>query len=165
MAQARFELRINMKLISFDASSKKTGVAEFNNGELNKFFLIDYSEIKDRDERTKLMVKSILEELNIYHPDIIVIEDSWNAANVDVTKLLTLIMGSTFGWAVSNNSEWHTLLPSQWRRLCNIDQGKKKREELKQESITYVFNEYGITVNDDVADAVAIGRGYINCFE
>jgi len=58
------------------------------------------------------MAKSILNLLDIYQPDIVVIEDSWNAVNVEVTKILTRIMGVTYGWSIEHNASWYQLLPS-----------------------------------------------------
>ena len=49
--------------------------------------------------------------------------------------------------------------PSEWRAKIGIEQSKKiKRETLKEEAILAVKNEYGINVNDDVAEAILIAR-------
>jgi len=48
--------------------------------------------------------------------------------------------------------------------MCGMDQGKKKREELKQMSIDYVKNHFNVDVNDDVADAICIGVAYDSMF-
>lgn len=152
------------KMVTFDASTKKTGVGIFVNGILTNHTLIDCSQIEDREKRMRQMAKNIIDILNENNPDMVVIEDSWSAANVDITKLLTRIMGVTFGWCVFNDKDWYSLLPSQWRKLCNIDQGLKKRNELKQASIQYVYDRYGIIVGDDEADACAIGAGVLNYF-
>lgn len=149
-------------LCSIDASTKKTGVAIFTNAEFRTHELLDFSKYDDTEERIWLMSEALLKFLNKYKPNIVVIEDSWNAANVQVTKLLTRIMGVSYAWAIQNKAEWHCLLPSQWRKLCNINQSKKKRAELKQESIEYVKKNFGIIVGDDEADASALGAGYIN---
>lgn len=108
------------------------------------------------------MAKKILLNISEWRPDIIVVEDTWNAVNVEASKMLTCLLGVTFGWAMSNCAEWHKMMPSSWRSYCGIKIGKKKRAELKQDSIDFVKDEFKIEVNDDVADAIGIGIGYIN---
>ena len=152
------------RFVGIDASTKKTALALLINGKYSEHKLIDCSEYSDTEERIREMCKEILEQLDEYKPDIIYIEDSWNAANVQTTKLLTRVMGCVFAWAIKNDAEWNCILPSRWRKLCGIEQSKKKRSELKQASIDYVYNRYGIKVNDDVGDAIALADGVVNYF-
>lgn len=153
-----------MRFCGIDASSKKTGICLLIDGQLSDYKLLDYSSVSDREERMKLMCTALLKQLNEYKPSVLYIEDSWNAANVEVTKLLTRIMGVTYAWCLSKKCEWHSILPSQWRKYCGITQSKKKRQELKQEAIDYVANRYHTIVGDDVADAIALADGVCNYF-
>ena len=153
-----------MRFCGIDASSKKTGICLLINGKLSDYKLLDYSSHTDREDRMKSMCTALLKQLNEYNPDIVYIEDSWNAANVEVTKLLTRIMGVTYAWCLSKKREWHSILPSQWRKHCGILQSKKKRQELKQASIDYVKEKYDIDVNDDVADSIALADGVCNYY-
>lgn len=150
------------KLCSIDSSSKKTGMAFFKGLDLHDHKLLDYSSITDKEERIKKMCLNIISELDNYQPDMVLIEDSWNARNIETTKLLTRIMGVVYGWCITNNREYMAILPSQWRKHAGISQGSKKRAELKQASIDFVFHEYGITCGDDEADSIAIGKSYLN---
>lgn len=151
-------------LCSIDASTKKTGVAIMSNEKLKTHLLLDFSKYDDTEERIWLMCEELLNTLNKYKPDIVVIEDSWNAMNVQTTKLLTRVMGVSYAWAIQNKAHWECLLPSHWRKLANITQGKKKRAELKQASIDYVKEHFNIDVGDDEADACAIGVAYYNYY-
>ena len=142
-----------MRFCGIDASSKKTGICLLIDGELSDYKLLDYSSYSDEEERTALMCKALLTQY---------IEDSWQAKNPYVTKLLTRIMGVTYAWCLTKKREWHSILPSQWRKHCGIVQGKKKRQELKQASIDYVADRYHTIVGDDVADAIALADGVCN---
>lgn len=155
---------MSIKFCGIDASTKSTGICLLIDGKLSDYKLIDFKSCDDREERTKLMCIAILKQLTEYNPDIVYIEDSWNAVNVDVTKLLTRIMGVTYAWCLSKNKEWHSILPSQWRKYCGFEIGKKKRQELKQMSIDYVKEKYGIDVNDDVSDCIALADGVCNYY-
>jgi hypothetical protein len=51
------------------------------------------------------------------------------------------------------------LYPSEWRKCCKIKTGRGVvRETVKQRDIRFVQETFGITVNDDIADAIGIGR-------
>ena len=53
------------------------------------------------------------------------------------------------------------LYPSEWRKVCGITQGRGiKREQLKQEDISYIKTTFNIQedINDDTADAIGIGH-------
>jgi len=153
-----------MRFCGIDASSKKTGICLLIDGKLSDYKLLDYSSYDDKEERMKLMCKALLKQLSKYNPDIIYIEDSWQAKNPEVTKLLTRIMGVTYAWCLSKDREWYSILPTQWRKYCGIEQSKKKRQELKQESIDYVKEKYDIDVGDDVADSIALADGVCNYY-
>lgn len=153
-----------MRFCGIDASSKKTGICLLIDGELSEYKLLDYSFYDDTEKRMELMCNALLKQLNKYNPDCLYIEDSWNAMNVETTKLLTRIMGVTYAWCLSKKREWHSILPSQWRKYCGIQQGKKKRKELKQASIDYVKEKYGIDVGNDEADSIALADGVCNYY-
>lgn len=152
------------RLVTLDISSKKTGAALNVSGSLSDYKLLDYSSISDSEERMKEMARAITEILNEWQPNIIYAEDTWMANNPKISKMLTLLLGVAYAWAVMNNCSWNVILPSRWRKLAGWDLGKKKREELKQMSIDYVFENYGITCNDDVADAISISAAVFNYY-
>jgi hypothetical protein len=51
---------------------------------------------------------------------------------------------------------------STWRKWCGIKQGGANRETLKFRDVEFVKNNYGLEVNDDIADAICIGHGKIH---
>ena len=53
--------------------------------------------------------------------------------------------------------------PNSWRSQIGIKTGRgKKREELKAADIAWVKNQFGVDVNDDIADAIGIGFSSID---
>ena len=62
-----------------------------------------------------------------------------------------------------SKAEIEYVYPSEWRKQCGIKTGSGvRRESLKEKDIEFVKNEYGLTVNDDIADAIGIGHAYVN---
>lgn len=153
-----------MKLCSIDSSTKKTGIAYFLDGQLTDYKLLDYSSISDSEQRRDEMSIGIINTLSQYDPDIVWIEDSWNALNLQTSKALTMIIGIVYAWCLINKKEFHTVFPSEWRSWLGMDQGKKKRAELKQMAKDYVQNVYHITPSEDECDAICIGSGVCNYF-
>ena len=55
---------------------------------------------------------------------------------------------------------------NEWRAALKIKQGRGiKRDVLKPQDIQYVKDKYGITVNDDQADAICIFDAYYEYHE
>lgn len=84
---------------------------------------------------------------------------------MQLVHTLSKILGVVLGWTISHVCEYHQIMPSEWRKYAGIKQGKKKREELKAESIAYVKKRYRIDVNDDVADAISLGDAVCNYYQ
>lgn len=50
------------------------------------------------------------------------------------------------------------IMPNSWRSKCGIKTGRGiHRETLKASDIRFAKNQFGIEVNDDIADAIGIG--------
>lgn len=145
-----------MKVCGLDISTKKTGVSFGEDEKILSYDLIDKSDITDVEDRINKMALALIEKLNVEKPEIVWIEDTWNARNIQTTKELTRIIGVVNGWCIMNNAEFNLIMPSRWRKLVSIEQGKKKRQELKELSIKYVKDNFNIDVNDDVADSICI---------
>lgn len=152
----------NYKFMSIDESSKKTGCALFINGELIDYCLIDKSADKDSGHRLNEMCRDVLQKLKEWKPNYIVIEHpQGDGRNVLVVWMLSQIIGVARAYAIERGCVFEEVMPSEWRRMLGIQQGKKKRAELKQLSIDYVKEVYDKDVPEDVADAICIGSGVL----
>lgn len=149
-----------MSFCSIDSSTKKTGMSLFKNDEQFECKQIDLSDSRDTtDARMSEMGRNILLVLNEWNPDGIYIEEpKGEGRNVELVHKLSEIIGVVRGWAITHDGcYFEEVKPSVWRKYVGITQGRKKREELKTDSINLVKDVYGIDVNDDVADSICIG--------
>lgn len=155
---------MNKKIVAIDSSTRKTGMSYFVNGEFVKHGLIDLSKgYDDTEERIRIMGGKILQALNIWKPDTVYIEQAQGQGkNVSLVRKLSELIGFAKAWCVLNGASIEEVPPSVWRKYVGIDQGKKKRPELKAESIRLVKETYGLDVGDDEADAICIGIAMIN---
>lgn len=148
-----------MRVCGIDASTNKTGVSLFIDGEYSGHMLIDLHKIKDSNVRVPKMMKEIKNVLDYYEPDIIVMEECLLKTNIATVKLLSYLAGAIISWAADNQVEFMFQLPSEWRKRVEIVQGPKTpREKLKQEAIDMVKEKFGINVTDDEAEAVLIAH-------
>lgn len=154
-----------MIILAIDASTKNTGYAIFENGDLKDYGCISAGST-NLYKRIDKMIEGLKEILTKYKVDKVVLEDVIPEdvrGNQQVFKALTYLQGY-----ILHNLDDYKLLPatfftaSQWRKRCGIHTGRGvKRESLKEKDIKFVRDRYGIEVNDDAADAICIGYAYL----
>jgi Holliday junction resolvasome RuvABC endonuclease subunit len=153
--------------MSIDASSKSSGIAIFNNKELEFYDCITASST-DLIKRIQKMSKEIQEILNKYNVEKIILEEvrpENGLSNLKTHKALMWLQAAIAFMVHDNfpNIEIIYVYPSEWRSNCGIKTGQGiKREELKKASIDFSKKYYKIDVNNDIADAVGIGHSYVN---
>lgn len=148
-----------MKIAGVDASSNKTGIAIFENGEYIEHTLIDLHKIKDPDQRIPKMMVEICKYIKKHMPDKIIMEKSMMKNNIDTVQKLSNIAGAVMLYAATKNIEFQHVYPSEWRKTIGLQQSTQiKREVLKEEAVQAVKKEYGIDVTDDEAEALLIAR-------
>ena len=150
-----------MKVLSFDQATNLTGYAVFANSKLKKFGLLDFHKLT-ADERAEQMIMGIYNLIDSVKPDIVVVENVQSQANMQVVIMLARLQGAIIGYCYKKNIPWKTYLPSQWRKIIGIAQGRgTKREELKARSLECVKTITKEPVSEDVAEAIAIGCAYL----
>ena len=155
----------DIKLVSIDGSTQKTGIAYFCNGKYVEHILLDFSKDKNMENRFESMSKEIWKKLDDYRPNIIYIEETYMANNPQTSKILTRLQGVVYAWCINNDCEFNTIRPTSWRKQLNFQQGKNvKREQLKKQSLQYVLENYRLEVTDDEADAICISDAVIKMF-
>lgn len=148
-----------MLIVGIDGSTNSTGLSVMEDDELKFCTLIDLHKEKNAMRRIQNMLLKICEILDQYDIDAVYMEKSVLKTNVDTVQKLANLAGGIMLYCAKNNIEFNHPLPSEWRAKIGIKQSNKiKREILKGEAILAVKNEYGINVNDDVAEAILIAR-------
>ena len=154
-----------MSILSLDLSTKSSGYAIFENNELKNHGCITSSStilIK----RIYVMRDAINEILN-NKPDItkIIVEEGrpeggYGVGNQKTHKALMYLQAALefLVYDSHNKVTIEYIYPSSWRASCGIKNGRGiKRTSLKEADIEFVKEKFGITVNDDEADAICIG--------
>ena len=154
-----------MKILSIDASTKSTGIAIFEEEKL-----IHYECIQANDfnlfSRIWKMVEKIHSLYYKYLPTNVILEDVLPQDvkhNNSVYKALIYLQAAIVLDLYKNKVQIDFYNASHWRSLVGIKTGRGiKRQTLKKASVELIKQKYGITVNDDISDAICLGIAYIN---
>ena len=104
------------------------------------------------------MAKELWKIIKKYKPDHLILEDTQQQNNIKTVITLARLQGAILGYAEAHGVKVHILLPSQWRAALSYTQGPKvKRQELKQQSIDYVKENFGLDLPEDQCEAIAEG--------
>ncbi len=156
-----------MNILSLDASTKSTGYAIYKHNKLVQYNYITATS-NNLFNRIKIMVQEINKIISS-NPDLnyVVLQQvrQQGFVNIKTYKALMYLQGCI--QILINQKFKHIqtdfLYPSQWRKICKIKQGRGvQRKQQKQLDIKWVKDNFGIDVNDDIADAIGIGYAYIN---
>ena len=164
-------------LLSLDTSSTKTGWAVFKNGIYKESGVLDWSHVKETEDRLQIMYIDIIQHIQKYEPDILVIEKdivgSGKRQNMSTINTLVKLIGGVWAYCVQLNMDtpmnlptgefvifYKEYTPSEWRKLVGIN--ARKRDDCKAASIKRIKDKYNLDVDDNEADAINIGEAYIN---
>lgn len=149
-----------MRTLALDLSTKSSGQSVFINQELKYYGCITAGSANVYNRIDK-MVEEVEKLIKEYKVDKVVIEDVIPEDvhnNNNVFKALIYLQGF-----IVHKLDQYKLVPtfftaSEQRKKCGIHTGRGvRRESLKPADIAFVKSQFGITVNDDIADAICIG--------
>lgn len=152
-----------MVLLAIDPSTKATGVAIYEDQEL-KYYNCITATSTNIFKRIDKMIAELEKVIQEYKVEKVIIEDAYPEdvhSNIDVYKKLIYLQGFMLHMLDKNGlngSDVKFYLPSEWRKMCGIRTGRGiHRESLKPKDIAFVKSQFGLVVNDDIADAICIG--------
>ena len=149
-----------MITLALDLSTKSTGVAIFDGQELIKYKCITASS-SNLYARIDKMIAEINKILTTEKIDRVVIEEVLPADinnNNNTFKALMYLQGFVCHTLNKFNLSPTFVTSSHQRRLCGISTGAGvRRDSLKTKDKAFVKSQFGIDVNDDIADAIGIG--------
>lgn len=154
-----------MNILALDLSTKSSGYAIFEGTELKDHGCVTSSS-QDLIKRIHIMIDAIDTILKENKIDKIVVEEvrpegGYGVGNQKTHKALMYLQAALEFLIHDNHNEVKIeyIYPSSWRASCGIKNGRGiKRTSLKEADIKFVEETYGVTVNDDEADAICIGH-------
>lgn len=156
-----FATSSRVKYFSVDPSSSILGYALWDQeGILIKAGRVTAQSKIAVDKRITFMMEQLWGLLKENENIIIICEDNYfSSKQLNGVKPISRIQGALWMISILQHSEITFYYPNEWRKILAIKVGN--RDEMKKNSIEYVFREYGIQVDDNVADAICIGTAYL----
>lgn len=144
------------RVVAFDQATEHFGVSVFDDGELVFFNLFVFSGVVNkRLADIKRLVEQVI--LPQWQPDFIVMEDiQYQYGAVLTYKILAMLLGVLETICYEHGVKYEVVSPNVWRKFAGTA-GKTRNAE-KQLSVAVVKEKYNVKVNDDVAEAILIGR-------
>lgn len=144
------------RVIAFDQATEHFGLSIYDNGNLVFFNLYTFTgNVNARLAQIKNFIENIV--IKEWKPDYIVCEDIQYQYGAVVTfKILAMLLGIIEVVCFENKIPYEVVSPNVWRKYAGTC-GKTRTQE-KQLSVIMVKEKYGVRVNDDVAEAILIGR-------
>lgn len=143
------------RVVGIDNATNNIGLSIFDDGKLS--FYSSYSfdgETHDRITKNRnFIVNTVLAEMK---PDFVILEDIQQQANVNTFKTLSMLLGSTITALKNGDTPFETTLSVVWRNHFQIK--GKTRIEKKAAAIKLVETMYQLKVNDDIAEAILLGK-------
>lgn len=161
------------KMISLDTSTTDTGFAIWENAVLREYGNLNLCNIKNTKHRVDFMLQEINNLIKKENPNIIIVEGLTVFNDIKTDSNLSDIIGAIRGFSLTLENCWFDkLLPNEWRNLVANEEEKipRKREDCKMWDIekANIFypgvNQSEIISNDNIADAILIGKAYCNLF-
>ena len=152
-----------MIILAFDQSSRTSGYSVFEDNKLKEHGTFTFSN-NDLGIRLYKIRQKVEELINLYHPDKIIFEDiqlqdeiysQKSIANVKTFKILAEVFGIIYELATELNIDNEAYLAGTWRKGLGI--AGNHRDQQKANAQKWVYDNYGIRVVDDEADAICIG--------
>ena len=153
------------RILAFDQASITSGWSVFDDGTLVKYgaWTSDGSKSTQRIAKTKYWVAAMIDKWN---PDQVILEDiqlqrfDSGQEGVITFKKLAHLQGVLKNYLYESGIQYKVVSPSTWRSHSEI-KGKTRVEKKKNAQIK-VKRFYDVSVSQDEADAILIGRWAVN---
>lgn len=143
------------RIVAIDNATENAGLSIFDNEKLVYYHLYKYE-----GDTIKRMVlnRKFLEDVIItqWQPDLIVFEDIQYQNNILTFKTLAMLLGSSLISCAAKHIKTETVMSKVWRSHFMIN--GKTRIEQKKQAIDKIQTMYNIAVNDDIAEAILLGK-------
>ena len=147
--------------IGLDQATHTTGYSIFDNGKLVYAGVFEAG-ANDEIERDIEIKNWLIQLIQNWKPDIIGIEgiqlQQLNNKNVGVTTYQTLarLQGILMATCVEQKTEYIIVPPATWRAHCGV-KGRSRTDKKRSMQIK-IKDWFDVTVSDDIADAIGIGK-------
>ena len=154
------------RVLALDQATKVSGFAIFDDEELVVYNTFTTDDTLDAVERINIIKNWVYNMIVNWKVDCVILEDiqlqqfgnknTNNIEGVTTYKTLSHLQGVLLDLLFESKIEYYTVYSSVWRSVCDIK--GKTRTDKKRSAQLKVKEWYNVTVSNDEADAICIGR-------
>lgn len=153
-----------MKILSIDQSTTNVGYCIFNNKDYIKSgTILVHKPSQKKKYEYEFVDKSfsiIIDLIDKYNPDVIVMEEVFAGKSNGALKLLATLKGMVIGYCKGIGINSEVVYPTSWKSSLKIH---SKRDKEKVDVKNFFQSKYNIIIEeDDESDAIGIGYYYVN---
>ena len=143
------------RVVAFDQATEHFGVSVWDDGKLVYYTLYVFrGDMVARLLKIQELIGNII--LKEWKPDYVVMEEiQYKDSALMTFKVLSMLLGVIEVECLKEGVPHEVVLPNVWRKYAGTC-GKTRKEE-KILSVAKVKEKFGISVSDDVAEAILIG--------
>ena len=149
------------RTLALDQATHVSGYAIFDNEEL--VYAGIFEATKDDEIDRDLEIKNwLIQMINNWNPDMVALEDiqlqQINGKTVGVTTycILARLQGILLATCTEQNISWVIVHQATWRAHCGVK--GRTRNDKKKSMQKLIKDWYDVSVSNDVADAIGIGK-------
>lgn len=148
--------KVGYRIVALDNATQRMGVSIFDDGKLVYYGLLTFTNINHIKRLNE--IRDVIEKVIIpsWKPDFIQFEDILYKDSYVAYEVLAKLIGLLEMSCDKFNITFNKVKSSVWRSHFGIN-GKNRVTE-KTRAIELIKNMYNIDVNDDVAEAILIGK-------
>ena len=159
----------NKRVLAIDQASSTSGYSLFDGDQLIKYGKVTMHQATSV-ERVEGVKQWLINLIDNFKPDLVAIEDihfqerpgETLIAGIKTFKLLAQLQGVLINYLYNINMPYDIVNVAQWREFNQVK--GKTRTDKKRSAQLVVKNTYDISVTQDEADAICIGRFVANKF-
>ena len=153
-----------MVIMSCDQATVNTAYSVWVDGKLVTHEKITADKMIKDYRRSLQMVDLIMEKVNEYKPDMIILEDAFSNGNNKTFGMLSCLRGMSMERFTMEGYKFDIVAPVTWKSFAKI---KGKRPEQKVQSVALAEDIFDIALfgDDDIADSINIGCWAVNKYE
>ncbi len=148
-----------MRIIAFDQATVNAGWSIFDDGKYVNSGVITKSNKIPIIDRVPQMAATICAKIKESGADYVVIEGVQTQSNQKTIIDLARLQGGIMMWCSIKKVPLRIISPNEWRKILGYQLGPKiKREQLKEQSMNYVKEHFGLeNISEDRSEAICIG--------
>lgn len=159
------------RILALDQATLNSGWSLWDGQKIIAHGVVKVPEQKSTGERIYYLKQWLISMIENNQPDLVIMEDiqlqdlsvgNYNQTGVTTFKVLAKLQGVLENTLIEKEVPCKFVYCATWRKKVGVK--GKKRADKKRSAQQIVKNTYGLSVNDDEADAICIGQYGVQVF-